>query len=70
MAIKVQREPKEPFNAFLRRYSQKLRRSGVPRKYKQSQYFKSDLSKNMQKRDTLERKDKRENAYYKRKTKK
>ncbi len=67
MAIEVKRKPKEPFNVFLRRYSKKLNRSGIPKKYKQSQYYQSEPSKNMKKRQTLESKKKREDAYYRRK---
>jgi len=70
MSITVKRKEKEPFNSFLSRYSKELRKSGIAKKHKKSQVYQSKSSDVMKKRQTLEKKRKRENAYYRKKQKK
>lgn len=56
MAIEVKRKPNEPLNVFLRRFSERVKRSGVINQYKKGRFNVKSQSRNLKKTSSLERK--------------
>ncbi|MCH7759706.1 hypothetical protein IID20_05110 [Patescibacteria group bacterium] len=60
MAIEVKRKPNEPLNIFLRRFSERVKRSGVINQYKKGRFNVKEQSRNLKKASSLERKKHKE----------
>jgi len=60
MAIEVKRKQKEALNVFLRRFSEKVKRSGIINDFKKSKFYSKPKSKNLKRKSALERKKKSE----------
>jgi ribosomal protein S21 len=57
MSLKVEREEKENPRRLARRFSQRVRRSGIFKKARASQFFKRPLSKTKKKLKALRREE-------------
>jgi len=55
MAIEVKRKQKEAFNIFLRRFSEKVKRSGIINQFKKARFRVKPKSKNLKRNSALER---------------
>ncbi|MCF7907097.1 hypothetical protein K9K85_02340 [Patescibacteria group bacterium] len=60
MAIEVKRKQKEALNVFLRRFSERVKRSGIINDFKKSKFYLKPKSKNLKRKSALERKKKSE----------
>jgi len=60
MTIETKRKQNEPLNVFLRRFSEKVKRSGIINEYKDRQFYSSDQSDKLKRRSALQRKKKSE----------
>ncbi len=68
MALEVKRKKGETFEAFVRRFKKRLRQSGLTLEYRKKTYKKKPVSRNLQKAQTLARKEHRERREYLKKT--
>jgi len=57
--MEVRRKPKEPTSFLLRRFTQKVRESGILIEAKKSQFFEKKQSKGQRRKSALEREGKR-----------
>jgi ribosomal protein S21 len=57
--MEVKRRPKEPTSFLLRRFTQKIRESGILVEAKKSQFFEKKQSKGQRRKGALERETKR-----------
>ncbi|PJE57703.1 MAG: hypothetical protein COU82_00490 [Candidatus Portnoybacteria bacterium CG10_big_fil_rev_8_21_14_0_10_38_18] len=57
--MEVKRKPKEPTSFLLRRFTQKVRESGILVEAKKSQFYKRKPSKGQRRKSALEREKKR-----------
>jgi len=64
MSIEIKRKKGESFSSLLRRFSNKIRRSGVLRDHKDSLFIRPKQSVQMQKRSALEKKKRGEHMDY------
>ena len=55
MSLEVKREPKENSRRLVRRFSQRMRRSGILRKARASRFYQRPLSKTKKKLKALRR---------------
>ena len=60
MAIEIKRKQNEPLNVFLRRFSEKIKRSGIINLSKAKKFYSKDQSEKLKKRSALQRKAKAE----------
>ncbi len=60
MAIEVKRKQREALNVFLRRFSERVKRSGVINQFKKARFRVKPKSKNLRRKSALERKRKGE----------
>ena len=60
MAIEVRRKQKEALNVFLRRFSEKVKRSGIINQSKKARFRVKLKSKNLRRKSALERNKKTE----------
>lgn len=67
MALKVKKKERETSQSLIRRFSKKIRQSGILRQARDSQYKKRSKSKEMKKRAALRREELREEYEKKRK---
>jgi ribosomal protein S21 len=57
--MEVRRKPKEPTSFLLRRFTQRVRESGILVEAKKSQFYKKNLSRGRRRVNALEREKKR-----------
>ena len=57
--MEVKRKPKEPTSFLLRRFTQKIRESGILVEAKKSQFYERKLSRGQRRKGALEREKKR-----------
>lgn len=67
MSIEQKRKQNEPFNVFLRKFSEQVRRSGIIPRYKKGKFRVKPKSRNVQKASALERKKRGQKLSYLRK---
>ncbi len=60
MAIEVRRKQKEALNVFLRRFSEKVKRSGIINQSKKARFYVKPKSKNLRRKSALEKNKKTE----------
>lgn len=60
MAIEVRRKQKEALNVFLRRFSEKVKRSGIITQSKKARFRLKPKSRNLRRQSALERNKKTE----------
>ncbi len=68
MAIEVRRKQKEALNVFLRRFSEKVKRSGIINQSKKARFRVKPKSKNLRRKSALERNKKTERINFLKKT--
>lgn len=64
MVIERKRNQNEPFNVFLRKFAEQVRRSGILPRYKKGRSRIKPKSRNIQKTNALERKKRGEKLKY------
>ena len=67
MSIELKRKPNESLNIFLRRFSERVKRSGVLDQSKRGQFYTKPQSKLLRRASALQRKADREKMEYLRK---
>lgn len=65
--VEVKRKKGETFESFLRRFNKRLMQSGTVLQFKKVRYYKRPISKNLQKKSALVRKERSELREYMRK---
>jgi len=60
MSIETKRKQNEPLNVFLRRFSEKVKRSGIINEYKDRKFYSSNKSSELKKRSALQKRKKSE----------
>lgn len=68
MTVESKRKQKEPLNVFLRRFSERVKHSGVINRYKKGRFYAKPKSKELRKQDALSRKKRTEKMIFLRKT--
>ena len=68
MAIEVKRKQREALNVFLRRFSERVKRSGVINQFKKARFRVKPKSKNLRRKSALERNKKTERINFLKKT--
>ena len=68
MALEVKRKKGETFESFVRRFNKRLMQSGTILEFKKKAYKKKAVSRNLEKAQTLSRKEYREKRDYLKKT--
>lgn len=68
MSVETKRKRGETFEAFLRRFGKRMMQSGVLLQYKKVRYYKKPVSRNLQQKSALIRRDRREEREYLKKT--
>ncbi len=67
MAIEIKRKPNESLSVFLRRFSERVKRSGIINQYKRARFHLKPESRRLRKRAALRRNKDREKMGYLRK---
>ncbi len=67
MAVESKRKQNEPLNVFLRKFSERVKRSGVINQYKKKRFYAKPKSKKLKKQGALLRKKRTEKMTFLRK---
>lgn len=60
MVLETKKKQNESLNVFLRRFTEKVKRSGIINEYKDKQFYTKDKSQQLKKKGALARKNKKE----------
>lgn len=60
MVLETKKKQNESLNVFLRRFTEKVKRSGIINEYKDKQFYTKDKSQQLKKKSALARKNKKE----------